>query len=359
MFGTIKSLATTMRIAFRSKVTVEYPTERPVLAPRFMAHPVLTWDEEVHEPYCTGCLICMLICPTDVITVSMKDNPRFAAEESTRRKIVDDFELNIADCIMCGLCVDYCNFDAIVMSDNFELSKQSRTQLVQGLDQLLDGGRDQVARGRWSAPETKKSQRRAAAQGRAGDATAPAASDAPSSDDRVAASRAKAAAMRAQRALEAGGTVEDTAAPSVASTRPEGEVDPRVAAGRAKAAELRAQKAREREAAGAETGASAIPQLATTETTETDQPAVDPRVAEGRRKASELRAQKAAEREAASAEAGTPATKQPTAETTGAEQPAVDPRVVEGRRKAAELRAQKAREREEQQASDTDEADQR
>ena len=354
MFGTIKSLATTMRIAFRSKVTVEYPTERPVLAPRFMAHPVLTWDEEVHEPYCTGCLICMRICPTDVITVSMKDNPKFAAEESTRRKIVDDFELNIADCIMCGLCVDYCNFDAIVMSDNFELSKQSRTQLVQGLDQLLDGGRDQVARGRWSAPETKKSQRRAAAQGQARDAAAPAASEAPSSDDRVAASRAKAAAMRAQRALEAGGTVEDTAAP-IGS---EGEVDPRVAAGRAKAAELRAQKAREREAASAEVATPATPQLASTESTGTDQPAVDPRVVEGRRKAAELRAQKAAEREAASAESGTPATKQPTAETTGAEQPAVDPRVVEGRRKAAELRAQKAREREEQQASDTDEADQ-
>ena len=350
MFGTIKSLAATMRIAFRSKVTVEYPTERPVLAPRFMAHPVLTWDEQVHEPYCTGCLICMRICPTDVITVSMKDNPKFTAEESTRRKIVDDFELNIADCIVCGLCVDYCNFDAIVMSDNFELSKQSRTQLVQGLDKLLEGGRDQVMRGRWSAPETKKSQRRAAAQGRAGDdAAPPTASEAPSSDDRVAATRAKAAAMRAQRALEAGGTVDHAAAP----TPPEGEVDPRVAAGRAKAAELRAQKARKREAAGGEAGTSA-----TAEATETDQPAVDPRVAEGRRKAAELRAQKAREREAAGAEARAPATAQTAStETTGADQPAVDPRVVEGRRKAAELRAQRAREREEQQASETNEAD--
>ncbi len=360
MFGTIKSLATTMRIAFQSKVTVEYPTVRPVLAPRFMAHPVLTWDEEVHEPYCTGCLICMRICPTDVITVAMKDNPKFVAEESTRRKIVDDFELNIADCIMCGLCVDYCNFDAIVMSDNFELSKPSRTELVQGLDQLLDGGRDQVARGRWSAPETKKSQRRAAAQSPTEDAAAPAASAAPSSDDRVAASRAKAAAMRAQRALEAGGTVEDTSVPPVVPTGSEGEVDPRVAAGRAKAAELRAQKAAERETASAEVTTPTTPQLASTESTGTDQPAVDPRVVEGRRKAAELRAQKAAEREKTSAEVTIPATPQlASTESTGTDQPAVDPRVVEGRRKAAELRAQKAREREEQQASDTDEANQR
>jgi ferredoxin len=241
----------------------------------------------------------MRICPTDVITVSMKDNPKFAEKESTRRKIVDEFELNIADCIMCGLCVDYCNFDAIVMSDNFELSKASRTQLVQGLDELLDGGRDQVARGRWSAPETKKSQRRAAAP-----------------------------------------------------TPTAGEVDPRVAAGRAKAAELRAQKAAEREAAGAEAGTPTAAQPASTESTETDQPAVDPRVVEGRRKAAELRAQKAAEREAAGAEAGTPTAAQPASTgTIETDQPAVDPRVVEGRRKAAELRAQKAREREEQQAS--------
>ena len=162
MIGTLKSLATTLKIAFRRPFTLEYPTEQPLLAPRFMAHPVLTWDGEVDEPYCTGCLVCMLICPTDCITVSMKDNPKFEAKESTRRKIVDDFELNFADCIMCGLCVEYCNFDAIIMSDHFDASGYSRAKLVQGLDDLLDEGREQEAKGRWSPPTVKKSQRRAA-----------------------------------------------------------------------------------------------------------------------------------------------------------------------------------------------------
>ena len=162
--GTTTGLFTALKHAFRRPVTLQYPTEQPVLAPRFMAHPVLTWDFEVDEPYCTGCLICMKICPTDVITVSMKDNEKFASEESKRRKIVDDFKLDVADCIMCGLCVDYCNFDAIVMSDQFDASVDNRSNLVHDLQTLLDEGKGQQEKGRWSPPATKKSQRRSAAQ---------------------------------------------------------------------------------------------------------------------------------------------------------------------------------------------------
>jgi NADH-quinone oxidoreductase subunit I len=383
MLGTLKSLMTTIRIGFHKKFTVEYPTERPVLAPRFMAHPVLTWDEEVHEPYCTGCLICMRICPTDVITVSMKDNPKFAEQESTRRKIVDDFELNVADCIMCGLCVDYCNFDAIVMSDNFDISKQSRTQLVQGLEKLLDGGRDQVARGRWSPPETKKSQRRSAAQGRtaavAGDGTAaaPAVGEVPAAvptttaqtdgdvDPRVAAGRAKAAEMRAQRdrdqAANAAGAGVTATEPALAIAESEGgdtpSQDPRVVESRRKAAEMRAQRARER---GEDPEAAiATPLAPQSPSPEPDgaQAATDPRVLEGRRKAAEMRAQRARERgEDPEAAVVTPPPTRPTDSGSETVQPSTDPRVIESRRKAAELRAQRAREREEQENAKPDEA---
>lgn len=164
--GTFTGLFTALKHAFRRPVTLQYPTEQPALAPRFMAHPVLTWDFEIDEPYCTGCLICMRICPTDVITVSMKDNDKFASEESKRRKIVDDFKLDVADCIMCGLCVDYCNFDAIIMSDHFDASVDDRSDLVHDLQTLLDEGKGQQNKGRWTPPTTKKSARRSAAQGK-------------------------------------------------------------------------------------------------------------------------------------------------------------------------------------------------
>ena len=291
MLGTLKSLLTTMKLALKPPVTAEYPSVAPTLAPRFMAHPVLTWDKDVPEPYCTGCLVCMRICPTDCIDVAMMDNPKHAEGDSSRRKIVEYFDLNVADCIMCGLCVEYCNFDAIIMSDNFDASQYARPNLVFDLEQLLEAGKEQEAKGRWSPPEAKKSQRRTAAQS---GGTA-AAGTAASSDDRVAAARARAAELRAQRAAERGESVpvelETTTAEPAAGDAPA--VDPRVAAARAKAAELRAQRAAER---GEAPPAQASAPAAEADTAEAKP--VDPRVAEARARAAELRAQRAAERAA-------------------------------------------------------------
>ena len=289
MLGTIKSLVTTMKLAFKPSVTAEYPTVAPTLAPRFMAHPVLTWDKDVPEPYCTGCLVCMRICPTDCIDVAMMDNPKHAEGDSSRRKIVDYFDLNVADCIMCGLCVEYCNFDAIIMSDHFDASEYARPNLVMDLELLLDQGKEQEAKGRWSPPEAKKSQRRTAAQGGAAAAGADA-----SGADRVAASRAKAAELRAQRAAERGeappAEVSAPAAEPITIEEPKA-VDPRVVESRRRTAELKAQRAAERgEAAPTEASAPA------TESGSTEAKPVDPRVAESRAKAAELRAQRAAER---------------------------------------------------------------
>ena len=350
MLGTFKSLVTTLKIAFRPPVTAEYPTTPAVLASRFMAHPVLTWDKEVVEPYCTGCLVCMRICPTDCIEVSMKDNPKHAESESTRRKIVDDFELNVADCIMCGLCVEYCNFDAIIMSDHFDASQFARPNLVLGLDELLEQGRGQEAKGRWSPPEAKKSARRTAAQGGAQ------AADAPGGDgaDRVAASRALAAELRAQRAAEQGAAAESGQAAIVEIQAPgqgsadAATVDPRVAESRRKVAELKAQRAAQQSAAAGSDSA------ATTETkAPADARAVDPRVAEGRRRAAELRAQRAAEQGATTESGQAAALETQAAAQDSTDAVTVDPRVEEGRRRAAELRAQRAAERAAQESAST------
>ena len=46
--------------------------------------------------------------------------PKFAEGESKRRKIVDDFTLNISRCIQCSICVEVCNFEAIEMTHTFE-----------------------------------------------------------------------------------------------------------------------------------------------------------------------------------------------------------------------------------------------
>ena len=133
----------------RSPVTRQYPAtgtlwkrrEAPTpVQPRFMGFPALTWDGEVGEPYCTSCMVCIRQCPTQCMSSTMKDNPLQQEGKSTRRKIVDSFEINLNRCILCGICVEVCNFDAIVMSHEHEMSTFQRNGDRVDLPVLLEIG---------------------------------------------------------------------------------------------------------------------------------------------------------------------------------------------------------------------------
>ena len=126
--GFIEGLLVTLKSTLRKPVTAEYPApeKRFKLDPRYMGFPALMWDTEVQEPYCTGCMVCIRECPTQCMKAQMKDNDLFTQGKSRRRKIIDEFEINLSRCILCGICVDVCNFDAIEMSHEHELSKYQR-----------------------------------------------------------------------------------------------------------------------------------------------------------------------------------------------------------------------------------------
>ena len=123
--GMMLTLASTIA-GLRRPVTQQYPKQSTPVRPRFMGFPALTWDGQIDEPYCTGCMVCIRNCPTQCMSASMMDNPKHAEGESSRRKIVDYFEINLNRCILCGICVEYCNFDAIVMSHEHEMSTYQR-----------------------------------------------------------------------------------------------------------------------------------------------------------------------------------------------------------------------------------------
>ena len=153
MLGNLKGSAVTLRTLFRKPVTHQYPNEHKPIEERYMGFPVLTWDEQVGEPYCTGCMVCVRYCPTSCMSAVMKDNPLHADGKSTRRKIVESFEINLGRCIVCGICVDVCNFDAIEMSHEHELSKYARNGNRTNLDKLLEMGKEYQQEVGWVAPK--------------------------------------------------------------------------------------------------------------------------------------------------------------------------------------------------------------
>ncbi len=140
MKGVLKGLATTLSTAMRKPVTVQYPDERHSLPVRQRSFPVLTWDFEHDEPFCTGCMVCVRNCPVDCMTAVMQDNPKYATGESNRRKIIEKFWIDYGRCMRCNICVEVCNFEAIVMDNTWtghEHGAFDRRDLHLDLDELL------------------------------------------------------------------------------------------------------------------------------------------------------------------------------------------------------------------------------
>ena len=189
MFNSVKALGVSLSSFMRRRVTVDYPKVRIPLQDRFMGFPVLMDDANREEPFCTGCGVCIRYCPTQCMSGAMKDNPKFAEGDRHRRKIIDYFEINYGRCILCAICVDVCNFDAIEMSAQHEISDRLRDGNRVDLPGLLERGRKYQQAIGWkqsrpSPPSPKEKEAIAAAKAaKAAEAEARAAVETSSTDD--------------------------------------------------------------------------------------------------------------------------------------------------------------------------------
>lgn len=126
----------TLRNFFRPHITIEYPKEKPVLAPRFRGMPRLRRDPSTGEELCVGCLLCEQICPDDCISIVVDKKP------TGKGKMAKSFIIDYERCCLCGLCVDPCPttpIKAIYMSHDYELSDYSRVEFIAPKEQLLNG----------------------------------------------------------------------------------------------------------------------------------------------------------------------------------------------------------------------------
>ena len=84
---------------------------------------------------CIGCDQCSMACPVDCITIdTIKSTPDvdlgLTSKNTKKRLYVPRFDIDIAKCCYCGLCVWPCPTDCIVMTDVYEFSEFDRKKLI-------------------------------------------------------------------------------------------------------------------------------------------------------------------------------------------------------------------------------------
>lgn len=127
-----RSMWLTFKRGFQPKITVQYPEEKPQLAPRWRGRIVLTRDPDGEER-CVGCYLCAVACPVDCISLQ-------ATEDENGRRYPEFFRINFSRCIFCGYCEEACPTYAIQLTNDFEMSEFQRQNLVYEKEHLLIDG---------------------------------------------------------------------------------------------------------------------------------------------------------------------------------------------------------------------------
>ena len=124
----------TWRHLFTPSVTVQYPDERWELPPNSRMQLFVNMDD------CIGCAQCERVCPVNCITIeTVKAVPEDVKETSTGHKIrlhTTLFDIDMAKCCYCNLCVYPCPTECIYMTPSFEDATPDRFDLLYHFSQI-------------------------------------------------------------------------------------------------------------------------------------------------------------------------------------------------------------------------------
>jgi NADH-quinone oxidoreductase subunit I len=120
--GILRSMALAFKNFFRQPITLQYPYEKMEMPERSRWAVVPKYDD-AGMPKCRACMACVRACPSYVLALEATTDP------DTKAKHIDEFSYQIGACLLCGLCVESCPFDAIEMSHNYELARISPDDL--------------------------------------------------------------------------------------------------------------------------------------------------------------------------------------------------------------------------------------
>ena len=131
MLSLFKGLWDIFGHAFRRRVTIQYPEQKPYLPPRWRGRIILSRING--QERCVACYLCAVACPPSCISLQ-------AAEDETGRRYPKFFRINFSRCIFCGFCEDACPTRAIQLTPDFEKGEYKRESLVYEKEDLLIAG---------------------------------------------------------------------------------------------------------------------------------------------------------------------------------------------------------------------------
>ena len=132
MLSLLRTFWEILKHTFRRRVTIQYPDEKPYLAPRWRGRIILSRDPDGEER-CVACYLCAVACPVDCISLQ-------ATEDKNGRRYPEFFRINFSRCIFSGFCEEACPTYAIQLTPDFEMGEYKRQNLVYEKEDLLIGG---------------------------------------------------------------------------------------------------------------------------------------------------------------------------------------------------------------------------
>jgi len=129
LYTVVIGMKITIRHLFTRSATVQYPTIKKKIPERARNRLFVNIDD------CIGCNLCSIACPVDCILIkTIKSTPDMdlgMTSKNTRKRLyISCFDIDIAKCCYCGLCVWPCPTECIFMTDVYEFADFNRQSFI-------------------------------------------------------------------------------------------------------------------------------------------------------------------------------------------------------------------------------------